>query len=243
MASIANIIKELSSSPDNAWRLMKQGSVTLLELLDEPAHKLNEHGLRRIAEFTAQDVYPSQTANRQQYYQELCLLIDDKFKTSPKSGAKTSTAQPQKTKADLLQDLYNQAQGNKQRQSSASNPFPNTKPSVLLSGGVNAVKNLSRHLQAPTGRVAKVSSRFLIVHPDYLKGQFFDDLAHHIGHMITLMFATFFIGLILSAFASYYLIAKGWYGVFQYAKYVFIYLGMVSAWNFYLYKHRGYRWK
>jgi hypothetical protein len=91
--------------------------------------------------------------------------------------------------------------------------------------------------------VAKVSSRFLIVHPDYLKNQFFDDLTHHIGHMITLMFATFFIGLILSAFASYYLIVKGWYGVFQYAKYVFIYLGMVSAWNFYLYKHRGYRWK
>ena len=149
---------------------------------------------------------------------------------------------PQKSKADLLQDLYNQAQGNKQRQTRASNPFPNTQPSVLMQGGVNAVKNVSRHLKAPTAKGAKIATRFLMVHPDYLKQQFWHDLAHHIGSTMIVMIAASFFGLVFSAFASSVFLIKGWLSAFVYMKYVFAYVGMVNAWNFYLYKHRGYRW-
>lgn len=244
MSAKLNIIKALSQSPDSAWQMMESSGISILDLLEEPAHKLNQQGLHRLAELTAQKIHGANTNNGQVLYQELCAIIDDHFgvRSSHNQPKNKSNATP-KSKAQLLQDLYNQTQqANNNRQSSASNPFPNTQPSVLMQGGVNAVKNVSRHLKAPTAKGAKIATRFLMVHPDYLKQQFWHDLAHHIGSTMILMIAASFFGLVFSAFASSVFLIKGWLSAFVYMKYVFAYVGMVNAWNFYLYKHRGYRW-
>lgn len=246
MSAKLNIIKALSQSPDSAWQMMERSGIDILELLDEPAHKLDRQGLLHIAALTAQKIHGADIANRQKHYQELCDMIDEHFGTTP-SPNKSQTKQPSKPtpqhKAQLLQNIYNQKQqANNHRQSTTSNPFPNTQPSVLLQSGVNAVKNVSRHLQAPTGQGVKIITRFFMVHPDYLRKQFWHDLAHHIGNTLVVIIAAFFFGLILSALLNSILLINGWLSAFVYTKHIFTYFGMVNAWNFYLYKHRGYRW-
>lgn len=245
--SKVNIIKTLAQSPDSAWQMMESLGITLFELLEEPAQKLDKAGLRRIAELTAEKIHGSNTINRQICYQELCKSIDEHFGTvsSPLKNkiASQPTAHQNKaqSKSQLLQTIYNQAQqANKQPQGSSNNPFPNTQPSVLMQGGVNAAKNLSRPLSAPAGQGAKIITRFFLVNIDYLKRQFWHDLTHHLGHTIIVMIAALFFGLIFSALVNSIFLINGWLSVFPYTKHLFAYLGMVNAWNFYLYKHRGY---
>lgn len=250
--SMNAVLTQLTSSPDQAWQTMQQSGITLLDLLEQPLQRsAHERGLRRIAELTAAQIYPNNHANCQQYQTELYNLISQSFQgggqgssSYTRSSSQTSSSHtptpPPKSKGSILQNLRRQAQ---QNTSTNSNPFPNAPASQVLQRGASMVKGASKYLPAANGTASKLATRFLIVHPDYLKHQLFDDMAHHFGRVLAVVIASLFIGLIFSAFASYFLLAQGWFGLFDIAKHVFVYLGMVNAWNFYLYKHRGYRWR
>jgi len=230
---------EAKQALDAAWKRMKREGITLLDLLNQPKERLYQSSLMRIAELTALEKYPTQRIDRESYLSDLYLVVTAFFQqsTSEQPEGKGRKAE-EESKAEKAQRAYDQAQREReannrrkqeeeyQEQTSQSHQRPLPKADV----------------QNPALTTTPFWKKVLIPHPAYFRDTIYQELSHNFTSVAVLFLATLGSGILCGFFLSGIFIYFGSIQVGIVVRYIGLYIGAIGSLNFYLWKHRGFRW-
>jgi hypothetical protein len=222
---------ESKQALDAVWKRMKREGITLLDLLNQPKERLYQSSLMRIAELTALEKYPTQRIDRESFLSDLYLVVTAFFQqsTSEKPEGKGRKAE-EESKADKAQRAYDQAQrereaNNRRKQAEEQQPPPKDSP-----------KTAEQDTATPFWR------KVLIPHPAYFRDTIYQELSHNFTSVAILFLATLCSGILCGFFLSGIFIYFGSLQVGIVVRYIGLYIGAIGSLNFYLWKHRGFRW-
>lgn len=229
---------EAKQALDAAWKRMKREGITLLDLLNQPKERLYQSSLMRIAELTALEKYPTQRIDRENYLSDLYLLVSASFvkpstkKPEPEEESKAEKAQRAYEKAEREREANNRRKQEEEQREQASRshqrPPPKEPPRT--------------DTQNPAVTTTPFWKKVLIPHPAYFRDTIYQELSHNFTSVVILFLATLCSGILCGFFLSGIFIYFGSIQVGIVVRYIGLYVGAIGSLNFYLWKHRGFRW-
>jgi len=226
---------EAKQALDAAWKRMKREGITLLDLLNQPKERLYQSSLMRIAELTALEKYPTQRIDRESYLSDMYLLVSAYFvnpstkKPEPEDESKAEKAQRAYEKAEREREANNrrkQEEEQREQKTSRSHQRPPPKADV----------------QNPALTTTPFWKKVLIPHPAYFRDTIYQELSHNFINVAILFLATLGSGILCGFLLSGIFIYFGSIQVGIVVRYIGLYIGAIGSLNFYLWKHRGFRW-
>ena len=226
---------EAKQALDAAWKRMKREGITLLDLLNQPKERLYQSSLMRIAELTALEKYPTQRIDRESYLSDMYLLVSAYFvnpsakKPEPEDESKAEKAQRAYEKAEREREANNRRkQEEEQREQKTSRSHQRPPPKA--------------DAQNPALTTTPFWKKVLIPHPAYFRDTIYQELSHNFINVAILFLATLCSGILCGFFLSGIFIYFGSIQVGIVVRYIGLYIGAIGSLNFYLWKHRGFRW-
>ncbi len=230
---------EAKQALDAAWKRMKREGITLLDLLNQPKERLYQSSLMRIAELTALEKYPTQRIDRESYLSDLYLLVSAYFvntstkKPEPEDESKAEKAQRAYEKAEREREANNRRkQEEEQREQKTSRSHQRPPPKEPPKADA----------QTPALTTTPFWKKVLIPHPAYFRDTIYQELSHNFTSVAVLFLATLCSGILCGFFLSGIFIYFGSLEVGIVVRYIGLYIGAIGSLNFYLWKHRGFRW-
>ena len=231
---------EAKQALDAAWKRMKREGITLLDLLNQPKERLYQSSVMRIAELTALEKYPTQRIERESYLSDLYLLVSASFvkpsnkKSEPEEESKAEKAQRAYEKAEREREANNRRkQEEEQREQTSSQthqrPPPKEPPKA--------------NAQNPALTTTPFWKKVLIPHPAYFRDTIYQELSHNFTSVAVLFLATLCSGILCGFFLSGIFMYFGSTQVGVVVRSIGLYIGAIGSLNFYLWKHRGFRWE
>lgn len=230
---------EAKQALDAAWKRMKREGVTLLDLLNAPKERLYQSSLMRIAELTAFEKYPTQRIDRESYLSDMYLLVSASF-------VQPSTKKPEpeeESKAEKAQRAYDQAQREREANNRRKQEEEHREQKTSRSHQRPPPKEPPKaDTQDSTLTTTPFWKKVLIPHPDYFQDTIYQELSHNFTRVAILFLATLCTGILCGFFLSGIFIYFGFIEVGIVIRYIGLYIGAIGSLNFYLWKHRGFRW-
>ena len=230
---------EAKQALDAAWKRMKREGITLLDLLNQPKERLYQSSLMRIAELTALEKYPTQRIDRESYLSDLYLVVTAFFQqsTSEQPEGKGRKAE-EESKAEKAQRAYDQAQ----REREANNRRKQEEEQREQTSQSHQRPPPKADAQNPALTTTPFWKKVLIPHPAYFRDTIYQELSHNFINVAILFLATLGSGILCGFLLSGIFIYFGSIQVGIVVRYIGLYAGAIGSLNFYLWKHRGFRW-
>jgi hypothetical protein len=230
---------EAKQALDAAWKRMKREGITLLDLLNQPKERLYQSSLMRIAELTALEKYPTQRIDRESYLSDLYLVVTAFFQqsTSEQPEGKGRKAE-EESKAEKAQRAYDQAQ----REREANNRRKQEDEQREQTSQSHQRPPPKADVQNPALTTTPFWKKVLIPHPAYFRDTIYQELSHNFINVAILFLATLCSGILFGFLLSGVFIYFGSIQVGIVVRYIGLYIGAIGSLNFYLWKHRGFRW-
>ena len=226
---------ESKQALEAAWKRMKREGITLIDVLNQPKERLYQSSVMRIAELTALEKYPTQRIDRETYLSDLYLLVSASF-------VKPSNKKPEpeeESKAEKAQRAYDQAEREREANKRRKQEEEQREQTSSRTNQRPPPKADAQNLAITATPFWK---KLLIPHPAYFRDTIYQELSHNFINVAILFLATLGSGILCGFLLSGIFIYFGSIQVGVVVRYIGLYIGAIGSLNFYLWKHRGFRW-